>query len=65
MLHSSDANFSDKPRKAMVLRYMPSTSLFDRTIPDRVSANGGKYDFSNRPIYLVSGKKGENDLRNQ
>jgi hypothetical protein len=49
----------------MVLRYMPSTSLFDRTIPDRVSANGGKYDFSNRPIYLVSGKKGENDLRNQ
>ena len=59
-----DANFSDKPRKAMVLRYMPSTSLFDRTIPDRVSANGGKYDFSNRPIYLVSGKQGKNDLRN-
>lgn len=64
MLHSSDANFSDKPRKAMVLRYMPSSSLFDRSIPDRVSANGGKYDFSERPIYLVSGNQGENDLRN-
>ena len=64
MLHSSDANFSNNSRKAMVLRYMPSSSLFDRSIPDRVSANGGKYDFSNRPIYLVSGNKGDNDLRN-
>ena len=64
LLHSSDANFSENPRKAIVLRYMPSSSLFDRSIPDRVSANGFKYEFQNRPIYLVSGKSQNNDLKN-
>tara|TARA_B110000196_G_scaffold181514_1_gene155619 strand:+ start:174 stop:986 length:813 start_codon:yes stop_codon:yes gene_type:complete len=64
LLHSSDANFSDKPRKALVLRYMPSTSLFDRSIPDRISANGFRYEFQNRPIYLVSGNAKNNELKN-
>ena len=64
LLHSSDANFSENPRKAIVLRYMPSTSLFDRTIPDRVSANGFKYEFNERPIFLVSGEAKDNELRN-
>ena len=64
LLHSSDANFSDKPRKAIVIRYMPSSSLFDRSKPDRTSANGFKYDFSERPIFLVSGSAKNNDLRN-
>ena len=65
LLHSSDANFSDKPRKALVLRYMPSTSLFNRSLPDRVSANGHKYDFSYRPIFLVSGNPKENELKSE
>ena len=64
LLHSSDANFSDKARKALVLRYMPSSSLFDRSKPNRISANGFQYDFSSRPIFLVSGDKKNNDLRN-
>jgi len=64
LLHSSDANFSDQPRKALVLRYMPSSSLFDRNIPDRVSANGFKYDFSDRPIFLVAGEAKNNELKN-
>ena len=64
LLHSSDANFSDKPRKALVLRYMPSSSLFDRSIPDRISANGFRYEFQNRPIYLVSGNAKKNELKN-
>ena len=56
--------FSNKPRKASVLRYMPSSSLFDRSLPDRVSANGFKYEFQNRPIYLVSGEAKKNELKN-
>ena len=64
LLHSSNANFSSHPRKAMVLRYMPSSSLFDRNIPDRVSANGFRYEFQKRPIYLVSGNANNNELRN-
>ena len=64
LLHSSNANFSDAPRKAIVLRYMPSSSLFDRSIPDRISANGFRYEFQNRPIYLVSGNAKNNELRN-
>jgi len=64
LLHSSDANFSENPRKAIVLRYMPSSSLFDRNIPDRVSANGFKYEFQERPIFLVSGNAKQNELRN-
>ena len=62
-LHSSDANFSDKPRKPLVLRYMPC-SLFDRTIQDRVSVKGFKYEFQNRSIYLVSGEAKKNKLKN-
>tara|TARA_Y100000768_G_scaffold361488_1_gene319579 strand:- start:1390 stop:2217 length:828 start_codon:yes stop_codon:yes gene_type:complete len=63
LLHSSDANFSESPRKAIVLRYMPSSSLFDRSIPNRTSANGFKYDFSERPIFLVSGEAKNNELK--
>ena len=54
----------ENPRKAIVLRYMPSSSLFDRNIPDRVSANGFKYEFQERPIFLVSGNAKQNELRN-
>lgn len=64
LLHSSDANFSENSRKAIVLRYMPSSSLFDRSKPNRTSANGFKYDFSERPIFLVSGDAKKNDLKN-
>ena len=42
---------------------MPSTSLFDRTIPDRVSANGFKYEFNERPIFLVSGEAKDNETK--
>ena len=41
---------------------MPSSSLFDRSKPNRTSANGFKYDFSDRPIFLVSGDKKNNVL---
>ena len=62
LLHSSNANFSENSRKALVIRYMPSSSLFDRSKPNRTSANGFKYDFSDRPIFLVSGDKKNNVL---
>lgn len=64
LLHSSDANISTKSRKAIVLRFMPSSSLFDRSIPDRVSPDGFKYEFQERPIFLVSGDAKENQLKN-
>ena len=32
LLHGSEANHSDKPRRGMTMRFMPAASLFDREL---------------------------------
>jgi hypothetical protein len=61
LVHGSPANRSTKRRAGLAMRYMPTTSDFDRTIARR---DGGP-DFSKRPIWLVRGvdRSGKNEFR--
>ena len=56
LVHGSEANRSSKPRSAFALRYMPATSLYDRSVPDYVTNNGMVMHWAGRPIYLVRGR---------
>ena len=64
LIHGSNANRSTRRRAGLAIRYMPSTSLFDRnSSSDGISAGYAVY-FSNRPIWLLRGedKTGQNDF---
>jgi hypothetical protein len=55
-IHGSHANRSDRRRAGFAIRYMPATSLYDRTIKMTGAARGLRQDMSKRPIYLVRGQ---------
>lgn len=56
LVHGSNANRSGLRRCGYAIRYMPATSLFDRSIaPTRIARNQ-VIDFSQRPIWLVRGQ---------
>jgi ectoine hydroxylase-related dioxygenase (phytanoyl-CoA dioxygenase family) len=65
ILHGSEANHSAKPRRGMTLRYMPTTSLFDRDEAARMARDMGITDHSDRTLYLMGGRDlhGGNDFR--
>lgn len=65
LLHGSEANHSPKPRRGMTLRYMPTTSLFDRDEAARMLREMGITDHSDRTLYLMGGRDlhGGNDFR--
>jgi hypothetical protein len=54
--HGSNANRSPRRRCGYAIRYMPATSLFDRTIPPTRIANNQVLDYSQRPLWLMRGK---------
>jgi ectoine hydroxylase-related dioxygenase (phytanoyl-CoA dioxygenase family) len=56
--HGSEANLSDKPRRGMTLRYMPTTSVYRRDL------NKSPVD-EDRTVFLMRGVdvSGENDFR--
>ncbi|MEZ5666956.1 MAG: phytanoyl-CoA dioxygenase family protein [Alphaproteobacteria bacterium] len=56
LVHGSEPNRSDRPRRAMVFRYMPATSHYDRDTPDYVMGNGVVMHWASRPIWLVRGR---------
>jgi hypothetical protein len=56
MIHGSHANKSDKRRAGLAIRYMPATSLYDRSIKLTGGAAAIKQDMARRPIYLVRGR---------
>ncbi len=60
LIHGSPANLSTKRRAGLALRYIPTTSHFDRSIP-----SDGAADFPRRPIFLVRGvdRCGKNEYR--
>ncbi len=64
LYHGSDANRSDKPRRGMTLRYMPTTSVYRHDEPTRFTREG-VLQMSRRTIYLMRGvdKSGQNDFR--
>lgn len=65
ILHGSDANHSTRPRRGMTLRFMPTTSLFDRYEAVRLHDEMGIIDHSDRTLYLFGGRDihGGNDFR--
>ena len=56
LVHGSNANRSGHRRCGYAIRYMPATSLFDRSIPPTRIARNQVLDFSRRPIWLVRGE---------
>lgn len=63
LVHGSNANRSANRRAGLVYRYMPSSSLFDRDVPDRVQSDGHVVRYSDRDIWQVSGTDaGANDV---
>ena len=65
ILHGSEANVSPNPRRGMTLRFMPTSSVFDRDKAREMHKTMGVIDHSERTLFLMAGtdKSGENDFR--
>jgi hypothetical protein len=65
MIHGARANTSGRRRTGVALRYMPSTSLFDRNLRPVDGQSGVPVNFAQRPLWLVRGvdRHGGNDFR--
>jgi ectoine hydroxylase-related dioxygenase (phytanoyl-CoA dioxygenase family) len=64
MIHGAGANHSPRRRTGVALRYMPSTSLFDRTLKPLDGKTGVPVAFATRPLWLLRGvdRHGGNDF---
>ena len=64
MIHGADANRSDRRRAGVALRYMPSTSAFERDLKPADGKSGIPVSFATRPLWLVKGvdRTGRNDF---
>ena len=65
LLHGSEPNHSPRPRRGMTLRFMPTTSYYDRDIARQQAKDFALVDHSLRTLYLMSGvdRSGRNDFR--
>jgi ectoine hydroxylase-related dioxygenase (phytanoyl-CoA dioxygenase family) len=55
MIHGARPNTSQRRRTGVALRYMPSTSLFDRALKPVDGKTGVPVDFARRPLWLLRG----------
>jgi hypothetical protein len=64
MIHGAQANTSPMRRTGVALRYMPATSVFDRSLEPVHGKTGVPVDFANRPLWLLKGRdvSGRNDF---
>jgi hypothetical protein len=64
MIHGAQANRSTRRRTGVALRYMPSTSLFDRRLRPVDGQSGVPVQFAQRPLWLLKGvdRHGGNDF---
>jgi ectoine hydroxylase-related dioxygenase (phytanoyl-CoA dioxygenase family) len=64
LVHGSGANASAHPRRAMTLRFMPTTSVFDRDLAEDLYRRIGTADHSRRTLFLMRGqdRSGRNDF---
>ena len=62
LIHGSEPNRSERPRRGMTLRYMPTTSVYRRDLATR---RQGRLAMSERTLYLMRGRdqSGSNDFR--
>lgn len=65
MIHGAAANRSPRRRAGVALRYMPATSLFDRSLRPHDGKTGVPVQFATRPLWLVRGvdRTGKNDFK--
>ena len=65
LAHGSEPNHSPRPRRGMTLRYMPTTSVFDRDLARRLADEKGIMDHTRRTLFLMRGgdPSGRNDFR--
>ena len=65
MIHGAKENTSGRRRTGAALRYMPSTSVFERDLRPAEGRSGVPVNFARRPLWLVRGvdRSGRNDLR--
>ena len=64
MIHGAKANRSTQRRTGVALRYMPATSLFDRSLNPVAGKSGVAVSFATRPLWLLRGvdRSGRNDF---
>jgi hypothetical protein len=64
MIHGAAANRSAQRRTGVALRYMPSSSVFERQLRPVDGKSGVPVDFARRPIWLLKGRdlSGRNDF---
>ena len=64
MIHGARENTSSRRRTGVALRYMPTTSVFERELRPADGKTGLAVDFARRPLWLVRGvdRSGRNDL---
>ena len=64
MIHGANANRSTRRRTGVALRYMPTTSVFERDLRPADGKTGLSLDFARRPLWLVKGidRCGRNDF---
>ncbi len=64
MIHGAKANTSPKRRTGAALRYMPASSVFDRSLRPMHGKTGVPVDFARRPLWLLKGvdRSGLNDF---
>jgi hypothetical protein len=55
MIHGAKANILTKRRTGVALRYMPATSLFDRSLKQMDGKTGVAVNFAKRPLWLLRG----------
>ena len=67
LAHGSEPNRSERSRRGMTLRYMPTTSVFDRDLAARQrNQRHGRLDMIERTLFLMRGEDrsgGRNDYR--
>ena len=63
LIHGSAANTSGQRRAALIMRYMPATSFYNRDLVDR-SRVLSSFNIAHQPLVLVRGedKSGKNDF---
>ena len=64
MIHGAQANRSGQRRTGVALRFMPGTSLFDRSLRPSDGQTGVPVSFATRPLWLLRGmdRTGANDF---
>lgn len=55
-VHSSGPNLSQRPRTALLYRFLPGTSHYDASIAPYVGGDGVPLEGEERPIYLLRGE---------